>query len=125
MNKITTFKDLVVWQKSHELTLQVYRIVAGFPRFEEFGLSSQMRRCSSSVPSNIAEGFKRTSTRDSIYFYNIADCSLEELKYQLILARDLKYIDSDEYDRLNDLAEEVSKILYGWIKSHKQKLLSS
>lgn len=120
MNKITTFKDLVVWQKSHQLTLLVYKAVARFPRFEEFGLSSQMRRCSSSVPSNIAEGFKKNSTKDSLHFYNIAECSLEELKYQLILARDLSYIDNNRYDVFDSLAEEVSKVLYGWIKSHKQ-----
>jgi len=119
MNKITTFKDLIVWKKSHLLTLEVYKAVASFPRYEEFGLSSQMRRCSSSVPSNIAEGFKKKTTKDSVHFYNIAGCSLEELKYQLILARDLDYIQKEKYKELNNVAEEVSKLLCGWIKSQK------
>lgn len=119
MDKIVTFKDLIVWQKSHQLTLETYKIVAVFPRYEEFGLSSQMRRCSSSVPSNIAEGFKKKTNKDSVHFYNISECSLEELKYQLILARDLEYIAKKQYEELNDLAEEVSRLLHGWIKSHK------
>ena len=120
MNKIITFKDLLVWQKSHQLTLEVYKIVATFPRYEEFGLSSQLRRCSSSAPSNIAEGFKKQSTKESLHFYNIAECTIEELKYQLILSRDLGYISENKYNELNNLAEEVSRLLYGWIKSHKK-----
>ena len=119
MGKIVTFKDLVVWQKSHELTLEIYSIVKNFPRYEEFGLSSQMRRSSSSVPTNIAEGFKRKSQKDSCHFYNLAESSLEELKYQLILARDLKYIGNNDFERLNHLTEEISRMLFGWIKTQR------
>lgn len=120
MNKITTFKDLIVWKKSHELTLAIYKITSSFPRSEEFGLSSQMRRSSSSVPTNIAEGFKRKTTKDSIHFYNMAECSLEELKYQLILITDLGYIQKEQYKTLNEQAEEASKLLNGWIKCLKK-----
>lgn len=120
MNKIITFKDLLVWQKSHHLTLEVYKVVATFPKYEEFGLSSQLRRCSSSAPSNIAEGFKKQSTKESLHYYNIAECTIEELKYQLILAKDLGYITKEKYEKLNNLAEEVSRLLCGWIKSHKK-----
>ena len=119
MAKIVSFKDLIVWQKSHQLTLAIYRCVKNFPRYEEFGLSSQMRRSSSSVPSVIAEGFKRKSSKDSCHFYNLAQSSLEELKYQLILARDLEYIKKEDFKYMNGLAEEVSKMLYGWIKTQK------
>lgn len=73
MAEIKSFKDLVVWQKSHQLTLGIYRITTEFPKKEEFGLSSQARRSSVSVPSNIAEGFKRRSRKDSCHFYNIAE----------------------------------------------------
>lgn len=120
MNTITTFKDLIVWQKAHRLTLDVYGITTKFPKFEEFGLASQMRRSSSSVPTNIAEGFKRKSAKDSTHFYNMSECSLEELKYQLILARDLNYIKNDQFELLNEQAEKVSRLLNGWIKCHKK-----
>lgn len=114
---IKTFRELVVWKKAHELTLCVYQAVIDFPKFEEYGLSNQMRRSSSSVPSNIAEGFRRRSNKDSLHFYNIAAGSLEELKYQLILSKDLKYIDQNSYAKYFDLAEEVSKLINGWSKS--------
>jgi len=114
---IKSFKDLIVWRKAHELTLEIYKIVAIFPRYEEFGLSSQLRRCSVSVPSNIAEGFKRKSRNDSLHFYNMAEGSLEELKYQTLLSKDLGYIKEEKLVLLNDLSEEVSKLLCGWIKS--------
>lgn len=118
-NKILNFKDLVVWQKAHQLTLEVYKISLNFPRYEEFGLANQMRRSSSSIPSNIAEGFKRSTSKDSCHFYNIAEGSLEESKYQLILARDLNYINESQYNNINNLAEEVSKLLFGWKKTQK------
>lgn len=119
MGKITTFKDLIVWQKAHRLTLDVYQAVKDFPKYEEFGLSSQMRRSSSSAPSNVAEGFKRRTSKDSCHFYNLAESTIEELKYQLILARDLSYISEEKYGELEQSAEEVSKLLSGWIKSQR------
>jgi four helix bundle protein len=119
MGKIITFRDLIVWQKLHELTLQIYLLTKQFPKFEEYGLSSQMRRSSSSVPTNITEGFKRKGKKDSCHFYNLAESSLEELKYQLILVKDLKYISLAEYELLDNLTEEVSRLLYGWIKTQK------
>lgn len=120
MGNIINFKNLKVWEKSHQLTLDIYKLTKNFPRSEEFGLSSQMRRSSSSAPTNIAEGFKRNSTKDSCHFYNLAESSIEELKYQLILARDLGYISPEQYNGVNSLAEEVSKMLSGWIKSQKK-----
>ncbi|OGD62070.1 four helix bundle protein [Candidatus Berkelbacteria bacterium RIFOXYA2_FULL_43_10] len=119
MGKIVTFRDLIVWQKSHQLTLEVYRTVKDFPRYEEFGLSSQMRRSASSVPATIAEGFKRKSNKDSCHFYNIAASSLEELKYHLILSKDLQYISEEQFDLLFNKAEEISRLLHSWKESQK------
>ncbi len=115
----TTFRDIVAWQQAHRLTLHVYSITKDFPKEEQFGLTSQMRRCATSIPSNIAEGFKRRTTNDSVHFYNIAQGSLEELKYQLLLSRDLKYLTGNVYDEVNAMADEVGRVLYGWIKSHQ------
>ncbi|MFH0857928.1 MAG: four helix bundle protein, partial [Candidatus Omnitrophota bacterium] len=81
MAKIESFRDLNVWKKSHELTLEVYKITKNLPKDEKFGLVSQMRRASVSVPSKIAEGFKRRGIRDKICFYNISQSSLSELEY--------------------------------------------
>jgi four helix bundle protein len=116
---VKTFNEILAWQKSHELTLFVYELTAKYPKHELFGLVSQSRRCAVSVPSNIAEGFKRKTKNDSIHFYNIAESSLEELKYQLLLAKDLKYIDNKEYERSFLLSEEVGKLIFGWIKVQK------
>ena len=86
-----SFEDLVVWQKSHQLTLRVYRITSDFPNTEIYGLVSQMRRAAVSVSANIAEGFKRRSRTDKARLLNVAQGSLEELRYYFILARDLAY----------------------------------
>ena len=117
MTQIKSFIEITAWQKSHTLVLEIYRITSQFPKQEEYCLTSQIRRAAISIPSNIAEGFKRKSAKDSDHFYNIADGSLEEVKYQLILSKDLQYINSYEFDRIWLLAEEVGKILSGWKKS--------
>ena len=119
---IKSFQDILAWKKSHQLCLEVYYLTANYPKHELFGLVSQSRRCAVSVPSNIAEGYRRVGNNDSLHFYNIAQSSLEELRYQLLLAYDLKYVSADEYKRVSALAEETSKELSGWIKS--QKLIS-
>jgi four helix bundle protein len=116
---IKTFKEIIVWQKAHQLTLEIYSITKSFPKFEEFALANQMRRCAVSIPSNIAEGFKRKGLKDSLHFYNIADGSLEELKYQLLLTKDLDYINEEIYNKLFRLAEEVGKLLNGWRRSQE------
>ena len=116
---IKSFTEITAWQKSHELALKVYKLSQSYPRMEVFGLTSQTRRCCVSIPSNIAEGFKRRSKQDSIHFYNISQGSLEELKYQLFLARDLHYITNEEYTQVFELAEEVGRLINGWIKVQK------
>ena len=116
---ITTFRDIIVWQKSHQLAILIYKLTADFPKSEVFGLVGQLRRNAVSVPSNVVEGYKRKSKNDAIRFYVIAESSLEEMKYQLILALDLHYISQTEYQEANNLAEEVGKLLYSWKNNQK------
>jgi|SRR5580700_2376670 four helix bundle protein len=103
-----TFQDLLVWQKAHQFVLGVYALTAGFPRQETYGLSLQMRRASVSIPANIAEGFRRRSKAEKARFMNIAEGSVEECRYFLILVKDLGYGDTE---RLASLLEEVSRLL--------------
>ena len=106
-----TFEDLIVWQKAHVLALDVYRRSGQFPPTERYGLANQLRRAAFSVCANIAEGFKRRPSGDKVRFLNIAQASLEEVRYGLILARDLGYLrDNDWMERL----EEVSRLLEGY-----------
>lgn len=104
-----SFRDLVVWQKAHQLVLAVYRLTEGFPKTETYGLISQIRRSAVSVPANIAEGFKKRGQADKARYLNIAQASMEETRYYLILAQDLGYSEtrnemkqSDEVCRLLD-----------------------
>ena len=105
------FRNLLVWQKAHELTLLVYKVTQNFPNEERFGLTSQMRRSSSSVPTNIAEGAGRGSDPDFGKFLQIAFGSLSELDYQLILAFDLGFIAPDRKAQLRALLTEVRRML--------------
>jgi four helix bundle protein len=102
-----TFRDLIVWQKAHQLVLALYRLSENFPKSETYGLTSQLRRAAASVPANIAEGFKKTGRADKARFMNIAQGSLEECRYYLILAADLGY---DEVDKLHNQLDEVSRL---------------
>ena len=119
--KVSTYKDIIAWQKAHELVKEVYKITQTFPKEEKFGLVSQIRRAGISVTSNIVEGFSRRGVRESIQFYNHAFASLKEVEYQSLLSYELKFIQEREYIFLNNLIEEVSKLLFCWIKSHKEK----
>ena len=111
-NVVKSFLDLIVWQKSHSLTLDIYQITNKFPSVEKYGVISQLRRAAYSVPSNIVEGHTRNSTKEFVHFLSIAQGSLNELKYFLILSRDLNFIDLNEYNNLNIKADEISKMLY-------------
>ncbi len=107
-----TFQDLIVWQKAHGLVLEVYSWTEDFPRREIYGLTSQLRRAALSIPANIAEGFKKKGLRDKARFLNIAQGSLEETRYYLILASDLGYGCSRT---LTIKLEEVSKLLESYM----------
>ncbi|MGH7799415.1 MAG: four helix bundle protein [Thermodesulfobacteriota bacterium] len=109
-----TFEDLVVWKKAHEFVLAMYRHTASFPKHEIYGLTIQMRRAAISIPANIAEGFKKRSKLDKARFMNIAQGSIEECRYYLILSKDLSYVDTSG---LMDALEEVSRLLESYTKS--------
>ena len=103
-----TFEDLLVWQKAHLFVLAVYRLSGAFPKYEIYGLSSQFRRAAVSIAANIAEGFRKRSKADKIRFLNIAQGSVEECRYYLILTKDLAY--GDIYE-MKFILQEVSKLL--------------
>ncbi len=108
--KIVSFQQLQAWQEAHKLVLQVYQATHNFPVEEKFGLTSQLRRAVVSVPANVAEGFKRRGQKDKLHFYNIAQASLEEVRYYFILALDLNYLADNS--ALLAQAETVSRLLY-------------
>lgn len=108
------FEELIVWEKAHKLVLEVYKYTSGFPNSEIYTLTSQFRRAAISVPANIAEGFKKKSKADKYRFMNIAQGSLEESRYYLILSNDLGYGDNA---KLLQLLEEVSKLLESYSNS--------
>jgi four helix bundle protein len=109
------FRDLQVWQKGHQLALLVYRATKAFPRDEIYGLTSQMRRASSSVPANIAEGCGRGGDAELNRFLRIAMGSASELEYHVVLARDLSYVDGAAYAQLSESVEELKKMLTAFI----------
>ena len=120
MEKSRSFEDLIVWQKAHLFVLRVYSVSATFPKSEVYGLISQYRRAAVSIAANIAEGYKRTGTADKLRFMNIAQASLEECRYYIILAKDLKYTTNEDSQDLRSKIEEVSKLLYSYTKAMKQ-----
>lgn len=106
------FTDLKVWQRSHAWVLAVYELTARYPDHERFGLSQELRRSARSVPSNIAEGSKRKGPRDYAHFLNIAEASLAEAEYQLILARDLGYATAQKTEPVLAEAQEIAPMLF-------------
>lgn len=112
--KARTFRDLMVWRKAHEFVLAVYRFTATFPKSEIYGLAQQMRRAAVSIPANIAEGFTRRGKTDKARFMNIAESSLEESRYYLILSQDLGY---GQTDGLMNALEDVSRPLNAYARA--------
>ncbi len=112
---IENFEQLEVWQAAHRLVLQVYRITSAMPLDQRYGLISQMQRSAVSVPANIAEGFKRRGRPDKVHFYNVAQGSLEELRYYFILCRDLGY--KLDYGSMATQADQVGRMLTGLIRA--------
>ena len=110
------FKKLQVWEKSHGLTLRIYELTAQFPREEIYGLTSQIRRACASIPTNIAEGCGRESPADFARFLQIAMGSASETEYLILLARDLKYINANQYIVLADEIVRVKKMLTSLLK---------
>lgn len=109
-----SFRDLLVWRKAHQLTLAVYTFTAAFPKAETYGLALQMRRAAVSIPANIAEGFRRRGKPEKARYMNIAEGSLEESRYYLILAQDLGYGNTAA---LAGLLGEVSRLLNAYARA--------
>ena len=121
------FHKLVIWEKSHQLTLDIYKLTQQFPKEELFGLTSQIRRAISSVPTNIAEGCGRETNKDFAHFLQISIGSACEIEYQLLLAHDLNYITDEDYNRLNDEIVSVRNMIHKYqsgLKTHSSKLIT-
>ncbi|HZR27187.1 MAG TPA: four helix bundle protein [Terriglobales bacterium] len=114
---LSSYKDLIAWQKAMTFVREIYRATANFPREEVFGLTSQLRRAAVSIPSNIAEGKGRYSPRDFQHFLKQARGSVNEVETQLLLARDLDYLQKDQTAVLLKQCEEIGRILNGLISS--------
>jgi len=117
--KIKSFTDLKAWQEGHQLVLMIYEITDIFPKKEIFTLVPQMRRCVISITSNIAEGFSRKSQKEKSQFYYVALGSITELQNQLIIARDLNYLNKENFSHLIDQIIKVQKLVNGLVKSSK------
>jgi len=118
---VKNYSELLVWQKAMDLVQLVYRMTALFPKEEVYGLSMQLRRAAVSIPSNVAEGQGRRTTREFLRFLSIAHGSLRELETQVAISRRLDYIDSRKESELSELAAEVGRLLNGLIKSLEKK----
>ncbi|RJQ19724.1 MAG: four helix bundle protein [Nitrospiraceae bacterium] len=111
MDKVKSYKDLIVYQKAYKLTLMLYNITKNFPDTERYGLTSQVKRCCVSIPSNIAEGYRR-GNREYVQFLKIAYGSCAELETQLSLSKDLGFVsDKEKFEHVYSLQEEVSRML--------------
>ncbi len=120
-----TFQDIVAWKKAHDFVLKVYQVTRNFPEYERFGLGSQFQRAAVSIPANIAEGYRKLSKADKLRFFNIAQGSLEECRYYIILSRDLGYINTEEYSMMGKSIEDASKMLNAYCKGVIDKDYSS
>ena len=118
-NSIKTFRDLKVWQKGMDLCLLIYQSTEEFPDREKFGLTSQMRRCSVSIPSNIAEGYGRKSTKDYIRFLQISIGSIYELQTQTEISEKLKYLNQEAMTEINSKSNEIERMLSSLIQKLK------
>lgn len=117
MEKIQSFTDLKAWQEGHKFVLQIYKATDTFPKTEIFGLTSQLRRASVSVTSNIAEGFSRKSQKEKIRFYYIALASLTETQNQILIAKDIQYLNKNHFDNLAEKTVTIAKLINGLLRS--------
>jgi four helix bundle protein len=116
---VKNFRKLNVWEKSHQLTLNIYKSTSSFPKEELYGLTSQMRRAASSIPSNIAEGCGRNTQPQFARFLNIAFGSASELEYQMILSKDLNFIKEKTFDELINNVTEIKRMLWALLQKVK------
>jgi four helix bundle protein len=116
-----SFKEIYAWQKTHSFVKMVYKECASFPNYERFGLCSQFQRAAVSIPANIAEGYRKDGMADKLRFLNIAQGSLEECRYYILLSYELSYINNNSYNMLNASIEETSKLLNAYYKDIKER----
>ena len=116
-----SFKDIYAWQRAHAFVLFAYKVTKDFPQFERFGLCSQFQRAAVSIPANIAEGYRKDGMADKLRFLNIAQGSLEECRYYILLSYDLNYINLETYNDMNTSLEETSKLLNAYYKGIKER----
>ena len=121
-NKIKSYQDLIVWQKSVLLVTDIYTITKTFPQDERFGITSQLNRAAVSIPTNIAEGWGRETSKNYLQFLRISRGSIMEVQTLLIITKNLNYISEEKFDILRNKTEEVGKILQGLIKSINEKI---
>jgi four helix bundle protein len=114
--EIRSYKDLVVWQRAFALGAEIYRLTAGFPNEEKFGLTSQLRRACLSIASNIAEGYGRGSRAEYLRFLRIARGSLYEVETQMLFAVELKFIVREQFDSIAEMINETARVLSGLIR---------
>ena len=119
--QLKNYKELIVWQKAYQLCLEIYKITKRFPKSEVFGLSYDLKRTVISIPSNIAEGYGRQTTKEYIRFLYIAYGSYCELETKILLIGDLDYINKEEKQRLLSLGQEVERMLKALINSLEKK----
>ncbi|MFH1226115.1 MAG: four helix bundle protein [bacterium] len=121
--KIRSFTDLKAWQEGHELVISIYRITKRFPKEELFSLVNQMRRAAISITSNIAEGFGRQGYKEKVQFYYLAQGSLIELKNQILIAKDVGYLEKNAFLDLAEKSNQVHRLLQGLITKSKSFLI--
>jgi four helix bundle protein len=119
------YRDLVLWQRAMELATEVHRVTLKLPRHEMFGMSAQLRRAAVSVPSNVAEGSGRRTTREFIAFLHIARGSLSELKTQLDLARRIDYLADADLSNADSLSDEVGRLLNAVIRGLRRRHMAT
>ena len=121
MVTIQSFTGLMAWQESHKLVLAIYKATEAFPKSEQFGLTLQLRRAAVSISSNIAEGFSKLSPKEKLQFYRTALASLTEVQNQILIARDIRSIQPDQFKSTADQTVMVSKLINGLLKSIKTR----
>lgn len=114
---MSDYRKLSVWKAAHEFVLEVYRITAGFPNEEKYGLTSQLRRAAASIPTNIVEGKGSNYDRKLVNFIDIAKSSAQEVEYLLLLSKDLEYLDVNTYNKLHEECLKILKMLTAFRKS--------
>jgi four helix bundle protein len=119
---MSTFRDLLIWQKSMILVTEVYQLTNSFPKEEIYGLSSQIRRSSISIPSNIAEGYGRDGNKDYLKFLNIAIASLFEMQTQLEISFNLKYITEIQFNKIHEESREIERMISSFTRKIKERI---